>query len=188
MKEEKDPALIRLFCERNEAAIQSTMTEYGTYLSSISYKILKNKEDSEECVNDTLMKAWSSIPPTIPDSLRAYLGAFIRNISLDCYRKQHFSKRNKDFQVMLDECDHLVSWDGNPEEFLDLSLISDSISKYLLEVDQEKRYLFTRRYYFGDTIKELATKRGLTESNVKITLHRMRKELQKKLEKDGVEI
>lgn len=114
MSTEKDQSLIRLFCERNETAIQSTMTEYGKYLSSISYKILKNKEDSEECVNDTLMKAWSSIPPTIPDSLRAYLGAFIRNISLDCYRKQHYSKRNKDFQVMLDECDHLVAYDGNP--------------------------------------------------------------------------
>lgn len=188
MDTEKDKKLIQLFCERSEIAIKSTTTEYKKYLSSISYRILQNTEDVEECVNDTFMKAWNSIPPTIPDSLRAYLGSLVRNISLDCYRKQHYIKRNKDFQVMLDECSDMISTEGNPEESLDISIISESISEFLVNVDQEKRYLFTRRYYFGDTIKELAHKRGLTESNVKITLYRMRKKLQKKLEFEGVSV
>lgn len=188
MNTEKDKKLVDLFFQRKETAISDTLKEYGTYLNSIAYRILKSKEDTEECVNDTLMKAWGSIPPNSPDSLRAYLGAFTRNIALDCYRKQHYSKRNKDFQVMLDECSDLVAVEGNPEETLDLSVISQCISQYLQDVDQEKRYLFIRRYYFSDSIQELSTKRGLSESNVKVTLYRMRKELKKQLEKEGVDL
>lgn len=89
---------------------------------------------------------------------------------------------------MLDECSDLIAVEGNPEEVLDLTVMSDCISKYLLEETEEKRYLFTRRYYFADSIKELATKRGLSESKVKVTLHRMRQELHKKLEKEGIDL
>lgn len=180
-----DQELISLFINRNEMAIKTTATEYEKYLFKISYNILKNKEDVEECVNDTFLKAWETIPPQIPTSLKAYLSAIIRNISLDYYRKQHSAKRNKEFQVLLDECGSCLPFTNNLEEDFESFVLSQSISDYLMTLEEEKKYLFVRRYYHGDTIKELAEKRNLSQSNVKIKLYRMRNELKKKLKNGG---
>lgn len=188
MSLKKDQDLVDLFRDRAEIAIESTAEEYGGYLFSISFGILKNPQDVEECVNDALWKAWESIPPHLPDSLKAYLGAIVRNLSLDAYRKQHFAKRNCELQVILEECGQISAMEGNPQEVLEYSVLSESISTYLQGQSQEKYYLFLRRYYHGDSISELARKRNLSVSKVKMTLLRMRQELKKYLKKEGFDL
>ncbi len=183
-----DQELINLFVTRNEMAIKTTAVEYEKYLFKISYNILKNKEDVEECLNDTFLKAWETIPPKTPTSLKAYLCVLIRNISLDYYRKQHAVKRNKEFQILLEECGSCLPATNYLEEDFESSLLAQFISAYLMTLEEERRYLFVRRYYHGDTIKELAEKRNLSQSNVKIQLYRMRNDLKKKLKKGEFDI
>ncbi|MFI3116137.1 MAG: sigma-70 family RNA polymerase sigma factor [Clostridia bacterium] len=176
--------LLELFLTRNASSIEQTLEKYSKYLYSISYKILKNHQDVEECINDAVLKAWNTIPPKNPKSIKAYLGAIVRNSSLDCYRKQHSFKRNKDFEVILEEGSQCIS--KNIENADDLTHISTCISEYLSEKNSELQYIFVRRYYYGDLVKEIAEKRNISESKVKISLYRMREELRKRLEKEGV--
>lgn len=184
----KDQDLVDLFRERREIAIESTAEEYGGYLFAISFGILKNHHDVEECVNEALWKAWESIPPHWPASLKGYLGVIVRNLSLDAYRKQHFAKRNGEIQVILEECGQISALEGNPQDYLEHSVLSDAISAYLQGESKEKSYLFLRRYYYGDSISDLAKKRNLSQSKVKMTLLRMRQELKKYLKKEGFDL
>lgn len=109
----------------------------------------------------------------------------MRNLSLDVYRKQHFSKRNVELEGILFECGQISASQGNPLEYLEHSALSEAISAYLQGQSDEKYYLFLRRYYHGDTIAQLAEKRGFSQSKVKMTLLRMRQELKKHLKKEG---
>lgn len=98
-----DHDLIALLTSRSPQAVDETQKEYGKYLYSIAYRVLKNQEDAQECVNDTLLKVWETIPPQTPKSLKAYVGTVARNISLDSYRKQNSAKRNGEFTELLEE-------------------------------------------------------------------------------------
>lgn len=180
----KDITLIELLTTHNEIAIIEVEKEYKNYLKSIALRILKNNQDADECVNDTLEKIWNTIPPLVPKSLKAYIGTLIRNISLDCYRKNHMNKRNSDFLDILDECNDC----GNDSTSITVEMkeISTSISNFLRDQKEEKRFLFIGRYYYGYSNIELAKKRNITEGKVKMTLSRMRNELRKYLEKDGI--
>lgn len=179
-----DAELIELLTERSEEAIKATQKEYGWFLYSITFRILKSRQDSEECVNDTLLKMWETIPPFIPKSLKGYIGAVARNTALDIYRKQNASKRNAVFTEVLDECSQCIS--DYPEEQLELNEISKCISTYLKSVKKEKQMMFIARYYHGYSIDDIVKKRNISEGKVKMTLSRMRKELKKYLEKEGV--
>lgn len=177
-----DDELIDLLTNRSDKAIAETQKEYGDYLYSISFRVVNNKQDAEECVNDSLLKIWHTIPPLVPTSFKAYIGTIVRNISLDCYRKQKIEERKVEFTELLEESYQSIREDS-AIEILELSEI---ISKFLEKVGKEKRFLFLGRYYYGYTISELAKKRNYSESKVKTTLFRMRNELKKQLRKDGV--
>ncbi|MFI3250731.1 MAG: sigma-70 family RNA polymerase sigma factor [Eubacteriales bacterium] len=179
-----DNDLIELLINRSGQAVEKTQQEYGKYLYNIAFRVLKNREDAEECVNDTLLKVWETIPPQIPKSLKAYVGTVARNISLDTYRKQNSIKRNSEFTELLEEsaqCQEL-----NPEKQVELKEVAQCISDYLRNLPEEKRLLFIARYYHGYPLSEIAKARNLTQGKVKMTLMRMRKELKKHLESEGV--
>lgn len=180
----EDQNLVDLFRDRQEEAIQKTASTYGKYLHSISFRVVENPEDAEECVNEALWKAWETIPPFLPDSLRHYLGKLVRTSSLDVLRKKKAWKRNHPMTHVLLECIQCET--GNPEQIIDKTIIGDCISTYLHSQKKEKQFLFVRRYYYGDSIKTLAKHQGISENQVKVTLHRMRKDLKKALEEEGV--
>lgn len=177
-----DSQLLNLFQSRDENAINQTHSVYGNYIYKIAFLVLADKEDTDECINDILLKIWNSIPPLIPKSLKAYIGTLSRNISLDYYRKQHCQKRNSQFTILLDECSQWVRDDSN----IQLHELSDCISSYLNSINDEKQYIFIARFYYGYSIDDISKKRDISISKVKTTLFRMRNELQKRLESDGV--
>ena len=109
INEATDQKIIILFQERNEKAIELTDIRYGRFSRTISYSILNSHEDAEECVNDSYMKLWNTIPPTIPQSLKAYLGRIVHNISISFFRKKKAEKRNDDANILLSELEECIS-------------------------------------------------------------------------------
>lgn len=182
--------IVQLFLSRSELAISATKQQYGSYCYTIAFNILGNQEDVSECVNDTLFKLWNSIPPTIPKSLKAYIGTVIRHTALDYYKKIKGKKNNSNmnFEVILYELSQCVTNNCILEDQVEAGIISDLISKYLMEVSKEKRAIFVSRYYYADSISDISKHLNITQGKVKITLYRMRSQLKEYLEQEGVYI
>ncbi len=177
--------IIALFLARNEQALSETETKYRAYCGSIAMNILANREDAEECVNDTWLRAWQSIPPTIPQSLRAFLGRITRNLALDRYKARHAEKRRGgEFAMSLEELGECVG----TEDPQDTTALGESISRFLRGQPREARRIFVCRYFYLDTIGEIAARFGMSESKVKSLLFRMRQRLRIHLEKEGIGI
>ena len=183
-----DNKIIDLFWKRDEAAITETTLVYGRYCWKIAYNILGQEEDVQECLNDTWLGAWNSIPPARPSCLSAFLGKITRNLAISRYRAGHAVKRTGDrLSESLDELGDLAgSSFNNVEEAVDRSALEDAINDYLDSVSEKQRRLFVRRYFYMDSVSEIADLYGLGQSDVKVTLLRMRRALQKKLEKEGL--
>lgn len=185
----EDMQIIDLFWNRDEQAIKETDEKYNHYLSAISYNIIWNHQDAEECINDTYIKAWNSMPPKKPEFLKSFLGAITRNLSLDCYRKKHTKKREGDeFVLVLDELTECISKTGSVDDEMENAEIAKQISYFLKQQSKEKRLFFVRRYWYCDSIGEIATKYKCSESKVKSLLFEMRKKLKDFLEEEGIAI
>ena len=183
----EDTKIIELYFNRIETAITETAEKYGHFLYTISMNILRNHEDAEECVNDTYLRTWNSIPPTRPQVFKSYLGAITRNLSLDCYKRRFAEKRAAgEFTALLSELEECITSGTTPETELENWEIATHISNFLQGLPEEKRLLFLRRYYYCDDIKTLAKKFGYSESKVKSTLFALRKKLKNHLEKEGI--
>ena len=182
----EDVRIIELFWARSQEAITQTKAKYGRLIYSICVRILRVDEDAAECENDTYLKAWDSMPPQRPDHLSAYLGKIARNLSLDRYEKEHAQKRGgSQIPLMLEELEECIpaAPDGGlPLEFRDL------LNRFLESQTERARLFFVRRYWFGDSVKEIAGQYDLGESLVKMTLLRSRNALRALLEKEGVSI
>lgn len=183
-----DNKIIELFWERNESAIEQTAAVYGRYCRKIAFNILGVEEDVEECLNDTWMGAWNSIPPAHPDCLSAFLGKITRNLAISRYRAGHAVKRTGDrLSESLDELgDFAAPSNDNVEETVNRRSLEDAINKYLGTVSEKQRKLFVRRYFYMDSVAEIAQLYGLGQSDVKVTLLRMRRSLKKVLEEEGL--
>ena len=182
----QDDMIVDLFWQREEAALAEAQNKYQGYLSKIAMNILADIEDAREIVNETLFRAWNSIPPQRPSLLRTYLGKIAREISIDRYRTVHRKKRiASEFTVSLDELGDIVS-DGGGE--FDGRLLAEAVDSYLKTVSYEARTAFIQRYYFADTFREIAERQGTTESAVKSLLFRTRRGLKKYLEEEGWQI
>ena len=197
----EDAKIIDLYWSRSETAISETSEKYGGYLYSISYRILQNDGDSEECVNDTYLKAWESIPPEKPKTLRLFLGKITRNLSLDCYRASHREKRGggqtaASFEE-LQEClststgqkgsvgqDTRPDWD--PEKTADKLVLRECLTRFLGELSRENRIIFLQRYWYFLSVKEISEGLQMGESKVKMSLYRTREALKTFLEKEGI--
>lgn len=184
----EDKKIIDLYFERSENAIYETANKYGNYCRAIAFNILYNNEDTQECENDTYMAAWKAMPPTRPKILRVYLGRLTRNIALDKYDYNKAKKRNNEFDLILSELEECISSKENIETQFQSNNVSKVISDFLRTVNEEKRCIFLRRYWYSDSIEDISSRFNISSSKVKSTLFRMRKKLKLYLEKEGVNI
>ncbi len=183
----EDYSIVELYWQRNEAAITETRNKYGKYLNAISMNIVKNAEDAEECVNDTYLNAWNSIPPNSPKLLKAYLGTIVRNLSLDCYKKRSSEKRRANqFTVLLSELEECLPAASSVEQTLADKEIAAQISAFLKTLPKDKQQIFVRRYFYCEGLKEIGMRLGFSQSKIKSALFETRNKLRKHLEKEGI--
>lgn len=184
----EDEEIIRLYLNRNEKALEETQNKYGPYCFHIAKNILTIREDAEECVNDTWNLSWNKIPPTIPLSLKAFLGKLVRDIAISRYRANHAQKRYRGIEVMLDELEECIPSDFDVEENFDQQQLSEFINHWLGELPKEDRVLFVKRYYYGDAVKKLAKMIGCTENQMAQRMLKLRKKLKLFLYEKGVSV
>ncbi|MBQ7840563.1 MAG: sigma-70 family RNA polymerase sigma factor [Lachnospiraceae bacterium] len=183
----EDEKIIDLYWARQENAIMETDKKYGNYCRSISLHILKNQEDTEECVNDTWLRAWDTMPPKRPDFLAAFLGKITRNLSISRYRMTHAQKRGSgEVDLLLMELEECLPSAKSVEEEIEGKETVAAINRFLYQIDEESRNIFVRRYFYVDSIKEIANRFDVSESKVKSQLFRIRNRLKDHLEKEGV--
>lgn len=177
--------ILKLFFERSEKAISMCQSKYGKLAFSVSYNILHNNEDAEECVSDAMLGLWNSIPPEKPRSLPAYLCSIVRNISLNRYDFNHAEKRNSDTDLIFDELEGVLSA-GDWKEELNEGEITETINKFLGDLVERDRAIFVRRYYYSDSVHHIAQALGENDGAVAMKLSRLRGKLRKKLEREGI--
>lgn len=184
-----DSDIVSLYWDRNEAAIKETESKYQNYLMKIACNILYDKQDGQEIVNDTYLKAWNSMPPHRPSPLSLFLGRITRQLSIDRWRGKTREKRGgSEFELSLDELSDCVSGPDSPEESYELAQLAASISTYLRGLPKEKCDVFVWRYYFCDPIKDIAERSDSSESKIKSMLHRLRTGLKDHLESEGFQL
>jgi len=185
----EDLRIIDLYWTRSEDAIFETDKKYGKYCRYIAYHILYSHEDSAECVNDTYVRAWNTMPPARPEKLSAFVGKITRNLALDRLEYNNAQKRCTETMLVLDELAESLPAEEtkNVEGTLAESIvIRDVLNRFLESLSLPTRAVFMRRYWYMNTIKEIAQNYGLSESNVKVTLLRTRKKFKELLEKEGI--
>ena len=185
----QDSVIIGLYFARDEEALERTREKYGAYLAAIAYNVLGDRADSEECVSDTYLAAWNTIPPNEPRSLSAYLTRIVRCSAIDLFRKNHREKRrSSEYAVSLDELGDLAPSSSDTEAELDKKLLAAAINSFLRTLPDDSRRLFVARYYFLDPLKKAAASCGMTESRAKSLLYRTRLDLKEYLKKEGFDL
>ncbi|MCL2604072.1 MAG: sigma-70 family RNA polymerase sigma factor [Defluviitaleaceae bacterium] len=183
----EDEKILDLYFARDESAIQLTAQKYGAYCRAIAIGILRNREDSMECVNDTYLRAWEAIPPKRPTVFRVYLGKITRNLSLDKHRWLNAAKRGGDTVTALyGELNECLPGTNTVEAESEAGHITQTIDTSLRRMSQEMRLVFMRRYWHADSIEAIAGRYHMTEGKVKSMLFRARKKLKGDLEGEGV--
>lgn len=182
----RDEEIINLYWERQEKAIYETDQKYGKYCNTISFNILQNSEEAKECVNDTYLKTWNSIPPQKPNILKVYLGRIARNLAINQYERKKAKKRDYTLEIALEELNECISSNNNIEEELDYKELVNILNIFLSELSQDKRKIFLERYWYLYSIKEISFNNKISESNVKITLLRLRNQLKNYLKEGGL--
>ena len=180
-----DSQIIALFWERNEDAIQETSTAYGRKLYAVSDKILHSQQDAEESVSDTYMRAWDTIPPQRPNYFFAYLAKICRNCSLSRLQWNSAAKRNAEVVSLTQEMENCIP-DRSHERKLEGEEIGRVLNAFLDSISLESRLIFMRRYWYTDSIAEIAARYSISEGKVKTQLHRTRNKLQLFLAKEGI--
>lgn len=181
-----DESIIALFLERSEQAIKELDSKYGKVFHALSFKILNNYLDAEECVNDSYLGTWNAIPPANPNSLLAFVCKIVRNISLKRYEQNTATKRNSYYNVAIEELEDCLTSSSTIEKEIAECELTEIIESFLDSLSKENRVIFLRRYWFSDTYSDIAKQVGFTEKNVSVRLTRLRKELRKYLLERGV--
>lgn len=183
----EDSQILDLYWERNPEAISQTDQKYGAYCRQVSFQILRSREDSEECVNDTWLRAWNAMPPQRPGYLQAFLGKLTRNLSLDRWEHNRALKRGGGrTNLLLSELGDCIPAAGSLEQTMEDRAVSASISRWLRKQTSRNRVAFVRRYWYGDTLTQVAKRLGLSEGGTKSLLHRLRQSLKDHLEQEGI--
>ena len=183
----EDSQILALYFARSENAIQETDRKYGRYCYKIAYSILASRQDSEESVNDTYLSAWNSIPPRKPARLATYLGKLTRNISIDRWRGSNAQKRGSgEAALALDELSQCVSGQPGMEEAMVQKEVIASLNRFLASLSEDERTVFLCRYWYINSMEEIAQKTGFSLGKVKSMLHRTRKKLTANLQKEGL--
>lgn len=185
----EDDVILDMFFARQEPAISETKRKYGRRLHRTAMNILHISEDAEECVSDTLLKAWNVIPPERPDKFGAFLAKIARNLSINKWRAKNTAKRGGgEVNLILSELEECVTPSGRPEEEYQAALTTKAINNFLGTMSRQARVAFVLRYFHGESIKAIGERFQMSESKVKSILFRARKKLGAHLEKEGVAI
>ena len=185
----EDAQIIQAFYDRDEGAISASREAYGRYCAAIVRNILDSEEDVEEVLSDTWLRAWNAMPPQRPSILSAFLGRITRNLSLDRYKAARAEKRGGDsFPAALDELSECVPAKSNVEQTMDERELGQAIDRFLRTIPEKQCSLFLRRYWYAESISQIAERYSLKENTVKSILFRTREQLRKFLQKEGVAV
>ena len=183
----EDNRIIALFWERSPDAIRAVSERYGSYCRRIALSVLGSDADAEECVNDTWMNAWNSIPPQRPERLSTYLGKITRNLSLNRYKQMNTQKRGSgQIELALSELENCVPAQTGIEQITDEMELVAALEKFLLSYPKTERNIFLGRYWYLYSIPELATAYRMSESKIASLLYRMRNRLKLDLQKEEI--
>jgi RNA polymerase sigma-70 factor (ECF subfamily) len=183
-----DATIVQLYWDRDEQAIPVTAVKYGNYCTAIAKNILGNNEDAEECVNDTYLNAWNAMPPHRPSVLSTFLGKITRNLSYNRYKHNTADKRGGgELIAVLDELADCVSGTDDTEQELNRQELVRAINEFLGTLSRDKRSIFICRYWYTDSISEIAKRHGMKEGAVSMTLSRLRANLHDYLLERGFE-
>lgn len=178
-----DEEIVWLFQQRKENGIEETHKKYGRLCRKLAYNILNNSEDAEECVQDTYLGAWNTIPPEVPKSLKNYLCLVVRNLSLKKFHHNSAQKRNSFYDVALSELEQILTTNETPEDELIIKEYQSNLNKFLTELDKENRSIFLLRYWYCESVTEIAKQFHCNENAISSRLKRTRKKLKEFLDK-----
>lgn len=183
----EDRVIIDLYWAREERALEETERKYGGYCRSIARNILKNPDDTEECVNDTYWRAWNAMPPKRPSVLSVFLGTITRRLALNRYESGKSKKRGGgQLPLALEELDRCVPAQGSVEQAVEAAELGRVLDRFLRSLPERDRCIFVRRYWYIDPLQDIAQRYRMTESGVKSNLFRTRQKLRTLLEKEGL--
>lgn len=185
----EDSRIIALYWQRDESALAATRHRYGAYCREIAWQILHSREDAAECENDTYLRAWQRMPPDRPSRLGAYLGAITRHLALDRWRSRHTDKRGGgEVPLSLEELGECVGTARSVAEAAEGAALSALLSDFLRDLPPAVCDVFLRRYWYLDSVAQIAWRYGYSESKVKMMLKRTRDQLRARLEKEGFDL
>lgn len=183
----EDTEILELYRQRNENAIRETDMAYGKKLHGLAERIVENREDGEECVSDTYLAAWNNIPPQRPNYFFAWLAKVCRNFAFGILDKRQAAKRNAQIVSLTAEMELCIP-DNRREAELEGAEIGRILNGFLATLTEESRILFLRRYWYAESIGDIASRYGMGESKVKTSLHRTRRKLREALAKEGIAV
>ena len=183
-----DEEIINLFFERSEQAISELAAKHGNAVGRVVLNILKDEEDAKECVNDTWLGTWNSIPPNRPDPLRTYVCRIARNLATKRYHANQAKKRNSQYDLALDELEACIPDSNTVEDAVAAKELAEIINRFLDNLSYEDRFLFMRRYWYADPLPEIAKMAGMSYGAAAVRLHRVKAKLKKELLKEGVPV
>ncbi len=181
-----DTEIIDLFFERSEQAITELAKKHGAAVGRIAYNILGNRQDAEECVNDTWLGTWNAIPPHRPEPLKSFVCRIARNLATKRYHANTAEKRCSQYDVALDELAECIPDSGGVEDACGARELAAAIDAFLDTLDTADRFVFMRRYWYADSLEDIVKASGLSYGTVSVRLHRVRKKLKKQLIKEGL--
>lgn len=182
----EDSQIVELYWQKNPDAITESDRKYGAYCFAIADHILHNKEDSEECVNDTWLNAWNAMPPQRPARLRMYLAKITRNLSFNRFHARSAEKRGGgEITLVLDELAECLACESDVEGEYEARETGQRIRAFVRTLPERDGNVFVRRYFFTESVAEIAGRYGLTENHVMVILSRTRKKLRTYLIKEG---
>ena len=185
MTQLEDSKIISLFFERSEQAIRELDCKYGSAVKKTAANILDDRLDVEECVDDTYMKVWDNIPPQVPNPLVGFVCKIARNLAVNRYHANNAEKRNRNYDLILDEMEECIPSRVNVETDYEAKELSAAINRFLSAQSQEDRFLFVRRYWYADSVTELAAMTNGSANRISVRLFRLREKLQNTLVEEG---
>ena len=181
-----DTEIINLFFERSEQAITELAKKHGSAVARVARNILGNEQDTEECVNDTYLGAWNAIPPHKPSPLRTFVCKIARNLATMKYHSNTAEKRNSQYDLALEELKECLSDTGSVEEAYEAKELKEAINSFMATLNYSDRFIFVRRYWYSDPVKDIAKMADSTTNSVTVRLFRIREKLRLYLEKEGL--
>lgn len=182
----QDEQIVALYWQREERAILETDKKYGSYCYTVADNILQNREDAEECVNDTWFRVWNAIPPQKPSKLQIYLAKITRHLAFDRFKARTAEKRGGgEIHLVLSELEECIPAPGGVEETILAKELAVSVDRFIRSLPQRERNVFVRRYFYTEPIARIAERYGFTSSNTSVILNRVRQKLKAHLAKEG---